>query len=184
MAAVWPLSARAQQSEGVRRIGVLMGNAANDPEGQARISAFLQGLRELGWSVDDNVRIDIRWTSGNDADIHKFAVELVALAPDVILSSGTPPVTALQQATRTVPIVFTVVADPVGGGVVDSLARPGGNATGFISQEYGLSAKQLELLKQVAPLTTRVGVVRDPTTSAGVGQFAAIQSAAPSLAWR
>ena len=180
-AAMWPLAVRAQQSEGVRRIGVLMGNAANDPEGQARISAFLQGLQELGWGVGDNVRIDIRWTSGNDADIRKFAVELVALAPDVILSSGTPPVTALQQATRTVPIVFTVVADPVGSGVVDSLARPGGNATGFISQEYGLSAKQLELLKQVAPLTTRVGVVRDPTTSAGVGQFAAIQSAAPSL---
>lgn len=180
-AAMWPLAVRAQQSEGVRRIGVLMGNAANDPEGQARISAFLQGLQELGWGVGDNVRIYIRWTSGNDADIRKFAVELVALAPDVILSSGTPPVTALQQATRTVPIVFTVVADPVGSGVVDSLARPGGNATGFISQEYGLSAKQLELLKQVAPLTTRVGVVRDPTTSAGVGQFAAIQSAAPSL---
>lgn len=181
LAAAWPLAARAQQSERVRRLGVLIGNAANDPEGQARIAAFLQGLQELGWSVGRNVRIDIRWTSGNDTDTRKFAVELVALAPDVILSSGTPSVTALQQATRTVPIVFTVVADPVGGGVVDSLARPGGNATGFISQEYGLSAKRLELLKQVAPRTTRVAVVRDPTTSAGVGQFAAIQSAAPSL---
>jgi putative tryptophan/tyrosine transport system substrate-binding protein len=180
-AAAWPIAALAQQSERVRRIGVLMGQAANDPEGQARIAAFLQGLQELGWSVGRNVRIDIRWSAGNADDTRKYAAELVALAPDIILASTTPSAGALLQATRTVPIVFTVVADPVGAGFVDSLARPGGNATGFITFEYGLAAKWLELLKEIAPGTTRAAVLRDPTITAGIGQFAAIQTAAPSL---
>lgn len=176
-----PLAAHAQQLGSMRRIGVLMGHAADDPDAQARMAAFLQGLQELGWSVGQNARIDIRWSAGNAIDMRKYAVELVALAPDVILCSGTPPVAALLQVTRTVPIVFTVVADPVGAGFVDSLARPGRNATGFASLEYGLSAKWVELLKEIAPGTTRVAVLRDPATSAGIGQFAAIQSAAPSL---
>jgi putative tryptophan/tyrosine transport system substrate-binding protein len=180
-AAAWPLAARAQQGERVRRIGVLMTQAANDPEGQARIAAFLQGLQELGWSVGRNLRIDIRWSAGNADDTHKYAAELVALAPDIILASTTPSVAALLQATRTVPIVFTVVADPVGAGFVDSLARPGGNATGFITFEYGLAAKWLELLKEIAPGTTRAAVLRDPAITSGIGQFAAIQTAAPSL---
>jgi putative ABC transport system substrate-binding protein len=180
-AAAWPLAARAQQGERVRRIGVLMAQAANDPEGQARIAAFLQGLQELGWSVGRNLRIDIRWSAGNADDTHKYAAELVALAPDIILASTTPSVAALLQATRTVPIVFTVVADPVGAGFVDSLARPGGNATGFITFEYGLAAKWLELLKEIAPGTTRAAVLRDPAITSGIGQFAAIQTAAPSL---
>jgi putative tryptophan/tyrosine transport system substrate-binding protein len=180
-AAAWPLAAGAQQGERVRRIGVLMAQAANDPEGQARIAAFLQGLQELGWSVGRNLRIDIRWSAGNADDTHKYAAELVALAPDIILASTTPSVAALLQATRTVPIVFTVVADPVGAGFVDSLARPGGNATGFITFEYGLAAKWLELLKEIAPGTTRAAVLRDPAITSGIGQFAAIQTAAPSL---
>jgi putative ABC transport system substrate-binding protein len=180
-AAAWPLAARAQQGERVRRIGVLMGQPANDPEGQARLAALLQGLQELGWSVGRNVRIDIRWGEGNADDTRRYATELVALAPDVILSSGTPSAAALLQVTRCVPIVFSVVADPVGAGLVDSLARPGGNATGFISLEYGLSAKWLELLKEITPGTTRAAVLRDPAITAGIGQFAAIQTAAPSL---
>jgi putative ABC transport system substrate-binding protein len=179
--AAWPLIARAQQPDRMRRIGVLMGQTANDPEGQARIAAFLQGLQEFSWSVGRNARIDIRWSAFNADDTRKYAAELVALAPDIILSSGTPSVAALLQATRTVPIVFTVVADPVGAGFVDSLARPGGNATGFISLEYGLSAKWLELLKEIAPGTRRAAVLRDPTITAGIGQFAAIQTVAPSL---
>ena len=173
--------AGAQQGERVRRIGVLSGQAANDQDGQARLAALLQGLQELGWSVGRNVHIDIRWAAGNAEDTRQYAAELVARAPDVIQSSGTPSVAALLQATRTVPIVFAVVADPVGAGFVDSLARPGGNATGFISLEYGLAAKWLELLKQIAPGTTRAAVLRDPTISAGIGQFGALQSAAPSL---
>ena len=180
-AAAWPLAARAQPPEQMRRIGVLAGQAANDSNGQARLAAFLQGLQELGWSVGRDVQIDIRWTGGNADDTRKYAAELVALAPDVILSSGTPAGTALLQTTRTVPIVFTSVADPVGAGVVDSLSRPGGNATGFISLEYGLAAKWLELLKEVAPRTARAAVLRDPAITAGIGQFAAIQAVAPSL---
>jgi len=180
-AATWPLAARAQQGERVRRIGVLSGQAANDQDGQSRLAALLQGLQELGWSVGRNVHIDIRWAAGNAEDTRQYAAELVARAPDVIQSSGTPSVAALLQATRTVPIVFAVVADPVGAGFVDSLARPGGNATGFISLEYGLAAKWLELLKQIAPGTTRAAVLRDPTISAGIGQFGALQTAAPSL---
>ena len=180
-AVAWPLAARAQQPERMRRIGVLAGQAANDSNGQARLAAFLQGLQELGWSVGRDVQIDIRWAGGNADDTRKYAAELVALAPDVILSSGTPAGTALLQTTRTVPIVFTSVADPVGAGVVDSLSRPGGNATGFISLEYGLAAKWLELLKEIAPRTARAAVLRDPAITAGIGQFAAIQTAAPSL---
>ena len=179
--AAWPLAARAQQSQ-MRRIGVLMPQAAHDPEGQARIAAFLQGIQELGWSVGLNARIDVRWSAGDPDNTRKYAAELVALEPEVIVSSGTPAAAALLQTTRTVPIVFTVVADPVGAGFVGSLARPGGNATGFISLEYGLSAKWLELLKEIAPSTTRVAVLRDPAITAGIGQFAAIQTAAPMLA--
>jgi putative tryptophan/tyrosine transport system substrate-binding protein len=180
-AAAWPIAARAQQPDRMRRIGVLMSQAANDTEGQARVTSFLQGLQQLGWTDGGNARIDARWSAGNAEDVRKYAAELVALASDVILSNGTPAVAALLQATRTVPIVFTAVADPVGAGFVDSLARPGGNATGFISLEYGLSAKWMELLKEIAPGTTRAAVLRDPTITAGIGQFAAIQTTAPSL---
>ena len=147
-AAAWPLAARAQQGERMRRIGVLMSTAADDPEGQARIAAFLQGLQQLGWTDGRNVRIDIRWAAGDADRIRRYAAELVALAPDVILATGGAAVGPLLQATRTVPIVFAQVADPVGAGFVDSLARPGGNATGFMQFEYSLSGKWLELLKR------------------------------------
>src|SRR5262245_14632062 len=179
-AAAWPLVARAQQADKMRRIGVIIPLAANDLEGQARIAAFLQGLQELGWSVG-NLRIDIRWATANAAEIRRQATELVALAPDVILSMGTPSVAALLQATHTLTIVFTAVGDPVGAGFVESLSRPGGNATGFLTFEYSLSGKWLELLKEIAPGTTRAAVLRDPAITAGIGQFAAIQTAAPSL---
>jgi putative tryptophan/tyrosine transport system substrate-binding protein len=179
-AAAWPLAARAQQSERMRRIGVLMTTAADDPEGQARVAAFLQGLQQWGWTVGGNVRIDIRFGADNAAT-RKHASDLATLAPDVILANSSAAVGSLLQATRTVPIVFAIVADPVGAGFVDSLARPGGNATGFTPFEYGVSGKWLELLKQVAPGVTRVAVVRDPTTAVGLGQFGAIQALAPSL---
>ena len=179
-AAAWPLTARAQQSERMRRIGVLMDLAENDPEGQVRIAAFLQGLAQLGWTDGRNVRIDIRWAASSD-DIRKYAGELIALAPDVILATGTPSLAPLHQVTRTVPIVFVNVVDPVGGGFVDSLARPGGNTTGFMLFEYGMGSKWLELLKEIAPRVTRVGVLRDPAVSSGTAQFGAIQSVAPSL---
>jgi putative ABC transport system substrate-binding protein len=158
-----------------------MTTAADDAEGQARLVAFLQGLQEFGWSAGRNVRIDIRWSAGNADDTRKYAAELVALPPDIILASTTPAVAAVLEATRTVPIVFAAVADPVGAGFVDSLARPGGNATGFTPFEYGLSGKWLELLKQIAPAVTRVAFIRDPTTAVGLGQFGAIQAVAPSL---
>ena len=180
-ATAWPLIARAQQPERMRRIGVLMGPAADDPDGQARIAALLQGLQQLGWAVGRNVRVDIRWAAGNADDSRRYAAELVALASDVIVANGSISMAPLLQATRSVPIVFVVVPDPVGAGNVDSLARPGGNATGFMSFEYGMSAKWLELLKQVAPGVTRVAVIRDPAITAGAGQFGAIQSVAPSL---
>ena len=180
-AAMWPLAARAQQSERMRRIGVLLPGTADDAEYQARMAAFLQGLQQLGWSDGRNVRIDIRWAAGDANLIRKYAAELIALAPDVILAPGSTSVGPLLQATRTVPIVFTTILDPVGAGFVDSLARPGGNATGFIAFEYGLSGKWLELLKQIAPSLTRVAILRDPATAAGIGQFAAIQSVAPSF---
>jgi len=177
----WPLAARAQQPERVRRIGVLMGRSANDKEGQAFVAAFLQGLQELGWSVGHNVIVDIRWSADSNADARKYAAELVALAPDVILAQGSSPVASLLQVTSTVPIVFTNVADPVGAGYVDSLARPGGNITGFAPFEYSMSGKWLQLLKEIAPGVTRVAVFRDPSVAAGPGQFAVIQAAAPSL---
>ena len=165
----------------MRRIGVLMGLSADDPEGQARLAAFLQGLQQLGWTDGRNVRIDFRWGAGDADRFRRYAAELVALAPDVILASGSPAVGPLLQATRTVPIVFAPVADPVGAGFVDSLARPGGNATGFMLFEYGIGAKWLELLKEIAPGVTRVAVLRDPAIASGIGQFGAIQAVAPSL---
>jgi putative ABC transport system substrate-binding protein len=177
-----PLATFAQQPERMRRIGVLMPSAADDAEYQTRMAAFLQELQRLGWSDGRNVRIDSRWAAGDANLIRKYAVELIALAPDVILAPGSTSVGPLLQATRTVPIVFTTLLDPVGAGFVDSLAPPGGNATGFIAFEYGLSGKWLELLKQIAPSLTRVAILRDPATAAGIGQFAAIQSVAPSFA--
>jgi len=178
----WPLAARSQQAERMRRIGVLMASAADDSENQARMAAFLQGLAQLGWTDGRNVRIDIRWATTNADDLRRHAAELAALAPDVLVAaSGTATVAPLLQATRTVPIVFVVVVDPVGAGFVASLARPGGNATGFTMFEYGLSGKWLELLKQIAPSTTRAAVLRDPAVASGIGQFAAVQAVAPSL---
>ena len=180
-AAVVPLVAGAQPSESMRRVGVLMSTAADDREGQARIAAFRQGLQRLGWIEGQNVRLDIRW-GGGDADLdRRFAAELVALTPDVILATASSTVAALQGATRTVPVVFAHAVDPVAAGFVDSLARPGGNATGFVLFEYGISAKWLELLKEIAPSVTRAGVLRDPAMAAGTGQFGALQSVAPSF---
>src|SRR5262245_47909621 len=172
----WPLASRAQQTERVRRIGVLMPIAADDPEGKARLTAFQQGLQQLGWTDGRNVRIETRWSKGNADETRKYAAELATLSPDVILATGSNTVAPLLQTARTVPIVFVTVPDPVGAGFVDSLARPGGNATGFTAFEYGLSGKWLELLKQIAPGVTRTAVIRDPATTAGIGQFAAIQS--------
>jgi ABC-type uncharacterized transport system substrate-binding protein len=163
----------------MRRIGVLMNLAADDLEGQARLTAFAQGLQQLGWTDGRNVRIDYRWAAGDAAAFPRYAGELLALAPDVILASATPSVQALQNATRTVPIVFALVADPVGAGIVESLARPGGNITGFTPNEYGISAKWLELLKEIAPRVTRVAVLRDLTI--GLGQLGALQAVAPSF---
>jgi putative ABC transport system substrate-binding protein len=174
-AVAWPLAARAQQSGQMRRIGVLMPYARDDSVGQALIAAFLQGLQKLGWTEGRNLQIEYRWGTG---DLQKSATELVALSPDVIFANSTPAVAALQQATRSVPIVFALVADPVSGGFVDSLAKPGGNITGFSAVEYGMGAKWVELLKEIAPHVTHVGVIRDPTTTTSIGQLAAIQSAA------
>jgi putative ABC transport system substrate-binding protein len=179
--AAWPVAARAQQSGGMRRIGVLMAQGADDPAQQARVATFLQGLQQFGWTAGRNLHIDTRWSTGKSDDIRKHTAELVALAPEVILAGGGTVVAPLLQATRTVPIVFVQVVDAVGAGFVDSLARPGGNITGFISFEYGLSGKWLELLKQIAPGVTRVGIIRDPAVAAGTGLFGAIQSVAPSL---
>ena len=180
-AVAWPLAAGAQQGERVRRIAVLMPGAADDPEYQARMTAFLQGLAQLGWLDGRNARIDIRWTAGDADRIRKYAAELVALAPDVILAPASAVTGPLLQATRTIPIVFTTVADPVGAGFVESLARPGGNATGFALHEYTLSGKWLELLKEIAPGVTRAAVLRDPTVGSGTGQYAIIQAVAQSL---
>jgi putative ABC transport system substrate-binding protein len=179
-AAAWPLAARAQQPERVRRIGVLMYLPADDAEGQARLAAFTQALTQLGWSDGHNLRIDTRYATADD--IRRHAAELAALAPDVLVAgTGTATVAPLLQATRTVPIVFAVVIDPVGAGFVDSLARPGGNATGFTVFEYSMSGKWLELLKEIAPNVTRVAVLRDPAIASGIGQFGAVQIVAPSL---
>jgi putative ABC transport system substrate-binding protein len=179
-AVAWPIAARAQQGEPMRRIGVLMSLGADDAEGQARLAAFSQALKQLGWSEGRNLRIDTRWTTADD--IRKHAAELVALAPDVLVAGGgTATVAPLLQATRTVPIVFTVVIDPVGAGFVASLAHPGGNATGFTVYEYSMSGKWLELLKEIAPRVSRVAVLRDPAIASGIGQFGAVQIVAPSL---
>ena len=180
-AATWPLAARAQQGERMRRIGVLTNLAENDPEGQSRNEAFRQGLHQLGWTDGGNVRIDYRGTLGDAERTRRYAAELVALAPDVILATGSAAAGPLLQATRTVPIVFVIVPDPVGAGFVDGLARPGGNATGFLSSEYGISGKWVELLKQIAPAVIRAAIIRDPAITAGIGQFGAIQAVAPSL---
>jgi len=177
----WPLSARAQQVGTMRRIGILVAGTADNAEFQARLAAFLQALALLGWSIGRNVRVDTRWATANAAEIRRHAAELAALAPDVILAQAAPTLGPLLEATRAVPIVFTVVADPVGAGFVESLARPGGNATGFMNFEYSLSGKWLELLKQIAPGVTRVAVLRDPAIPTGMGQFGVIQAVAPSL---
>ena len=177
----YPLAARAQPSERMRRVGVLMSTTAEDTEGQARFAAFLQGLRQSGWAVPGNLQIDTRWGSGDADRIRKYAAELLALAPDVILASGGAVAGLLLQATSTVPIVFTLTPDPVGAGFVASLAHPGGNATGFTSIEYEMSGKWLELMREIAPGVTRVAVLRDPTVPAGIAQFAVLQSAASSL---
>jgi putative ABC transport system substrate-binding protein len=179
-AMAWPLGARAQQVERIRRIGVLIPLAADDPEAKARVAAFLQVLQQLGWTDGRNVRIDYRWGAGDADTIRKNATELAALAPDVILANGNAAAGSLLQATRAVPIVFVQVPDPVGAGFVDSLARPGGNATGFTPFEYSISGKWLELLKEIAPGVMRVAVIWDPAITAGIGQWAAIQSVAPS----
>src|SRR5262249_36786315 len=175
-AATWPLVAYAQQSEGVRRIGVLMSVAADDPEGKARFAAFEQGLQQLGWIDGRNVRIETRWSGGKSDDARKYAAELIALKPDVILASGGAIVGPVLQVTRTVPIVFTQTPDPVAAGFVASLAHPGGNATGFTQVEYGMAGKWLELLKEIAPSVTRAAILRDPAVPEGIGQFTVIQS--------
>ena len=180
-AAAWPLAARAQQRERMRRIGVLTTLAADDAEAMARLAAFLQALQQLGWTDNRNVHIDYRWGAGEPERIRRNAAEMAALAPDVILANGTAGVGPLLQATRTVPIVFVQVSDPVGAGYVASLARPGGNATGFTLFEYGMGGKWLELLKQIAPSVTRAVVLRDPTQPTGIAQLAAMHSVAPSL---
>src|SRR3974390_1729500 len=177
-AVAWPLALRAQQSGQMRRIGVLMPFAKDNPDAQARITAFLQALQTLGWTEGRNLQIEYRWGSG---DLQKAAAELVALSPDVIFTNTTPAVAALQQATGSVPIVFGNVGDPVSGGIVASLAKPGGNITGFTNFDYGMAAKWVELLKEIAPYVTHVGVIRDPTTTVSIGQLAAIQSAAQTF---
>jgi len=180
-AAAWPLAARAQQPERMRRIGVLMTRNAEDPEEQARLTAIPQGLQERGWTDGRNARIDIRWSAGDPDRRRRYAAELVALEPDVIIADTSTPLAALLQSTQTIPIVFAGVIDPISAGFVASLARPGGNATGFTSFDYGTSGKWLELLKEIAPRLTQVAVLRDPTIAAGIGQMAAIQAVAPGL---
>src|SRR5215475_6423888 len=179
-AATWPLAARAQQSDRIRRIGVLMAYAEDNPDGKPRLAAFAQALQELGWADRRNIHIDYRWSAGDAERTRNYAAELVSLVPDVILAGNTSTVGPLQQATHTVPIVFAGVVDPVGAGFVESLARPGGHTTGFTQFEYGMSGKWLELLKEIAPRLTRAAVLRD-VTIAGTGEFAAIQAVAPSL---
>jgi len=179
--AAWPAATRAQQTERVRRIGVLTPFAADDPEAKARVEAFIHALEQLGWSVGRNLQIDIRWGAGDADRTRHYAAELAALAPDAILAAGGATVGPLLQATHSVPIVFTLTPDPVGAGFVDSLAQPGGNATGFTNFEYGIGVKWLELLKEIAPHVTRVAVLRDPAIPAGIGEFGAIQAVAPSF---
>jgi putative ABC transport system substrate-binding protein len=179
--AAWPFVANAQQSEPMHRIGILMNRAASDAEGQARLATFKQALEQLGWNEARNIRIDIRWGEDKSELERKYAAELIALAPDILLASGTESVAALQPLSRTLPIVFAGVTDPVGAGFVDSLARPGGNATGFMIYEYSLGGKWLELLKQIAPSVTRAAVLRDPSNPAGIAMFGAIRATAQSL---
>ena len=180
-AAAWPLVVHAQQRERMRSIGVLTPFAAHNTEGQNRVTAFAQALQQLGWSVGQNARLHYRWGDGTSAIMQKYAAELVALAPDVILADSSAALSPLLQATQTIPIVFAIVADPVGAGYVETLARPGGNATGFTPFEYGVAGKWLELVKEIAPRVTRVAVLRDPAIAAGPGQFGALQAVAPSL---
>jgi putative ABC transport system substrate-binding protein len=182
-ATAWPLTARAQQTKPkpMRRVAALMPYGANDPQAQNRNAAFLQGLQQLGWTVGQNIQIDYRWSVGSEEDTRKYAAELVALAPDVIFTSGSAAIEPLRRATRTVPIVFVLVPDPVGAGFVDSLARPGGNVTGFTQYDYSIAAKWLALLKEIAPNTTRAAVLRDPAITAGIGQWATIQSVSSSV---
>jgi putative ABC transport system substrate-binding protein len=180
-AATWPLAARAQQAGRMRRIEVFLPAAPNDPQSMSSVTAFAQAMQERGWTEGRNVRIEFRWGAGDAEQYRKIAAELVALAPDVIVSLGTLAVSALQRATRTIPIVFVQITDPVGGGIVESLARPGGNVTGFAAPEYVTAGKYLDLLKQIAPRLTRAAVTRDPGNSAGTAQFAAIQTVASSL---
>jgi putative tryptophan/tyrosine transport system substrate-binding protein len=180
-AAAWPLAGQAQQGERMRRVGVLMNIAADDPEAQARMTAFVQELAQLGWMAGKNVKIDSRWSAGDNQRLGKYAIELIALAPDVILANSSQSVAALMQASRVVPIVFASVADPVGAGFVESVGRPGGNVTGFMNFEYSISGKWLELLKEIAPRLTRVAVLRDAAIAAGSGQLGAIQLAATQL---
>jgi ABC-type uncharacterized transport system substrate-binding protein len=179
-AAAWPLAAHAQ-AERVRRVGLLHAQSSNDPERQASVAVFRQALGQLGWTEGRNIQFEYRWSGGNAAETRKFAAELIALAPDVLLTSGAAPLAPLVQGTRNIPIVFVLVADPVGAGFVDSLARPGGNVTGFMAQEYALSGKYPELLKEIAPNVKRAAIIRDPAISAGIGLFGAVQSAASSL---
>ena len=180
-AAAWPLAAQGQQPERIRRIGVLMNLAADDPDASARVAAFAQGLQELGWTMGRNVRVDYRWGAGVADLYRRYGAELVALAPDLILASGVPAISAVQQASRTMPVVFVDTTDPVAAGVVASLARPGGHATGFMQFEFGMSGKWLELLKEIAPGVTRAAVIRNPMTPAGAGQLGAIQAVAPTF---
>ena len=180
-AVAWPLAARAQQGERMRRVGALMNTAADSADGQARFAAFVHGLQQLGWTDGRNARLDVRWAAGDPERIRRYAAELVALAPDVILATGGTNLGPLRQVSRTVPTVFTGVSDPVGAGFVDSLARPGGNATGFIAFEWSISGKWLELLKEIAPGVTRAVVLRDTELGPGASQFAVIQAVAPSL---
>jgi putative tryptophan/tyrosine transport system substrate-binding protein len=181
-ATAWPLAARAQQSKPMRRVAALMPYAANDPQAQNRNAAFLQGLQQLGWTVGRNLQIEYRWSAGSEDDTRKYAAELVALSPDVIFTSGASTVEPLRRLTRSVPIVFVLVPDPVGAGFVESLARPGGNVTGFTVYDYGIGAKWLEVLKEIAPNTTRAAVLRDPNITSGIGLWGAIQSVSPSFA--
>ena len=181
-AAYLPLVARAQQGERMRRIGVLIGQVADDPQGKSRVATFLQGLQQLGWTEGRNVQTDIRWGVADAASSRRYAAEMVALAPDVILTGASAATSAAKEATRTLPIVFVNVSDPVAAGYVASLARPGGNVTGFTFVEYGMSGKWLELLKEIVPTVKRVAVLRDPNIASGIGQFAIIQSVAPSFA--
>src|SRR5215471_6530124 len=177
----WPLAARAQQSKPMRRVAVLMPYSANDPQTQNRNAAFLQGLQQLGWTVGENVQIDYRWSAGNEDETRKYAAELVGFAPDVIFTAGSAGVEPLRRVTRTVPIVFVIVPDPVGAGFVDSMSRPGGNITGFTQFDYSIAAKWLALLKEIGPNTTRAAVLRDPAITAGIGQWATIQSVSSSV---